>query len=43
MVEGLGREDDLKDLLESLQQEKHSDEVLSALAKQVVNPEAFRV
>ncbi len=32
---GLGREDDLKDLLESLQQEKHSDEVLSALAKQV--------
>lgn len=40
---GLGREDDLKDLLLSLQQEKRSDEVLSALAKQVVNPEAFRV
>ncbi|MEH2513667.1 ferritin-like metal-binding protein YciE [Nitrobacteraceae bacterium AZCC 1564] len=40
---GLGREDDLKDLLESLQQEKHSDEVLSALAKQVINPEAFMV
>jgi ferritin-like metal-binding protein YciE len=40
---GLGREDDLKDLLESLQQEKHSDEVLSALAKEVVNPDAFRV
>jgi len=40
---GLGREDDLKELLASLQQEKHCDEILSALAKQVVNPEAFRV